>query len=81
MTVIARQNVGLAIVYNVVAVPVAITGILTPSMAALAMLASSVSVALNSLRLSRLAATPSIEGCGGRIDVPGEEPAGQEAII
>ncbi len=81
MTVIARQNVGLAIVYNVVAVPVAITGILTPSMAALAMLASSVSVALNSLRLSRLPATPSIEGCGGRIDVLGEEPAGQEAII
>lgn len=61
MTVVARQNVGLAIVYNLVAVPVAIAGVLTPSMAALAMLASSVSVALNSLRLSRLPATPSIE--------------------
>lgn len=62
MTMIVRQNVGLAIGYNLVAVPVAITGVLTPSMAALAMLASSVSVVLNSLRLSRLPAALATEG-------------------
>jgi heavy metal translocating P-type ATPase len=49
-----RQNVGLAVVYNMVAVPFAMTGLLSPSMAALAMLASSGSVALNSLRLTDL---------------------------
>lgn len=48
---ITRQNLGLAIVYNLLAVPLAIAGTLSPSLAALAMLASSSSVAFNSLRL------------------------------
>ncbi len=56
---ITRQNLGLAIGYNLIAVPFAVTGLLSPSMAALAMLASSSSVALNSLRLTRSLATPS----------------------
>ncbi|KAB2688443.1 heavy metal translocating P-type ATPase [Brucella tritici] len=49
---ITRQNVGLALVYNFVAIPFAIAGVLSPSLAALAMLASSLSVALNSSRLN-----------------------------
>lgn len=50
---ITRQNLSLALVYNLVAIPFAITGALPPSLAALAMLASSVSVGMNSLRLKR----------------------------
>lgn len=49
---ISRQNLALAIIYNLAVVPFAISGVLTPSVAALAMLASSLSVSLNSLRLS-----------------------------
>lgn len=64
MVLIARQNVGLAIVYNLIAVPVAIAGVFTPSMAALAMLASSLSVAGNSLRLLQSRTTPFSEGSG-----------------
>lgn len=39
-------------IYNALVVPFAVTGLLSPAMAALAMLASSVSVSLNSLRLA-----------------------------
>ncbi|MBN9670241.1 heavy metal translocating P-type ATPase [Roseibium aggregatum] len=59
---IGRQNIGLALVYNALIVPFALTGHLSPTMAALAMLASSLSVSLNSLRLAgptRLATDPS----------------------
>jgi Cu2+-exporting ATPase len=46
-----RENFALSAGYNVVAVPLALMGLATPLMAALAMSASSITVSLNALRL------------------------------
>ncbi|WP_119396586.1 heavy metal translocating P-type ATPase [Pannonibacter phragmitetus] len=48
---VSRRNIVLALVYNALVVPFAVTGLISPAMAALAMLASSVSVSLNSVKL------------------------------
>ncbi|MBP0447136.1 heavy metal translocating P-type ATPase [Roseomonas sp. SSH11] len=49
----ARQNIAFSLVYNVIAVPTAITGIVTPLIAALVMASSSLAVILNALRVGR----------------------------
>jgi Cu2+-exporting ATPase len=46
-----KENFGISILYNAVAVPIALIGLATPLAAALAMSASSITVSLNSLRL------------------------------
>ena len=47
-----RQNLGAAVIYNLLAVPLAASGFVAPAMAAGLMIASSLSVTLNATRLA-----------------------------
>ncbi|WP_262032321.1 heavy metal translocating P-type ATPase [Microvirga sp. Mcv34] len=53
-----RQNLGIALVYNLIAVPLAFLGFVTPLVAALAMSGSSTLVTLNALRARGRASEP-----------------------
>jgi len=48
-----RQNLVWALSYNALALPLAVTGVITPWMAGIGMGASSLLVVLNALRLAR----------------------------
>ena len=61
---IVKENFALALIYNAIAVPLAIAGALNPFIAALAMSSSSILVVGNSMRLRWARIDPVVMGYG-----------------
>ena len=59
---VIRQNLGWAVIYNLMAIPAAALGHVTPWMAGIGMSLSSLLVVLNAMRLSRIASHDAIRG-------------------
>lgn len=64
---LVRQNFAMTFVYNLVTIPLAVGGLVTPLIAAAAMSSSSLIVILNALRLSRR--RPRLDQSDGRADL------------
>ena len=64
-----HQNIGFAIIYNIVAMPLAFAGLVSPLIAAIAMSTSSLLVIGNSLRLNRLSETTMSDGKGASVEL------------
>jgi Cu2+-exporting ATPase len=64
---IVRENFAWAIGYNLLALPLAAAGMVTPWVAAIGMALSSLLVTLNALRLTRVPAQPQADGGASRI--------------
>jgi Cu2+-exporting ATPase len=64
---LVRQNFAMTFLYNLVTIPLAVGGLVTPLIAAVAMSSSSLIVILNALRLSRR--RPRLDLIDGRNDL------------